>query len=824
MSSAGPAPGEVVRLRRCLNDLIGIMALPTLWASGEPEQIANILLDALFSMQPLAFAFVRLDDPDGGPATELVRLTEPLDTMIDTEDAAELVKGAWSASAPNSVPPPQLSIKGVNVQLAFKRLGVAGEIGLVIVGSLQDGFPENTDKLLLDVAANQAAMGLQQLRLLNEQRRVARELDERVAQRTSQLAAAHEELQKSEYYWHMIVDNIPGMVALLSPTGELEIVNRQVYEYFGQTFEELRHWGSNGSVHEEDLPHVVEVFSRSIATGSPYDIEQRFRRHDGAYRWFTNRGFPLWDSDGRVLRWCVLLTDIDERKIAEVALKSREHDLKLIIDTIPALVWCNLPDGPNEFISTSWHVYTGVSPEESHGWGWQASFHPDDLPPLMRKWGEMLVSGEPGEIEARLRRHDGVYRWFLIRAQPFFDDEGKIVRWYGTSTDIEDRKQAEEELRRKEAFLAKAQRLSLSGSFSWCVDTEEVTFSNEAYRIFGFEPGTPVTLARIATRVRPEDRPLLAQKLGAARETGGEQTYGIRLEMPDGSTKYLRASSQDTLDDSGRREYVGAVQDVTARHLAEESLDKARSELAHVSRVNAFSTLTASIAHEINQPLSGIITNASTCLRMLNAEPPNVDGARETARRTIRDGNRVTDVITRLRALFIRKEYTPELLDLNEAIRDVLAMTANDIQRHGVIAQAELNEDVPLVAGDRIQLQQVILNLMRNALDAMAGVTGRPKFLIVRTRTEESGHVRLSVRDAGVGLDGQNMDKIFDSFYTTKSGGMGIGLSVSRSIIERHNGKLWAEQNDGPGATFSFSIPIGTEDAEAASAGTGSIH
>jgi len=217
--------------------------------------------------------------------------------------------------------------------------------------------------------------------------------------------------------------------------------------------------------------------------------------------------------------------------------------------------------------------------------------------------------------------------------------------------------------------------------------------------------------------------------------------------------------------------------------------------------------LTASIAHEINQPLSGIITNAGTCLRMLDVDPPNVDGARETARRAIRDGNRVSDVISRLRALFSHKPFTPESVDLNDATREVIALSLNDLQKNRVIVQAELTNDAALVAGDRIQLQQVILNLLRNASDAMTNVGERPRHLLIKTTCEDNGCVRLTVRDTGVGLGGQNIDKLFDSFYTTKSGGMGIGLSVSRAIIERHRGRLWAEHNDGPGATFAFSIP-----------------
>jgi len=253
--------------------------------------------------------------------------------------------------------------------------------------------------------------------------------------------------------------------------------------------------------------------------------------------------------------------------------------------------------------------------------------------------------------------------------------------------------------------------------------------------------------------------------------------------------------------------FIGALQHITESKLAEEALAKARSELAHVARITTLNALTASIAHEVNQPLSGIITNASTCRRMLDGDPPNIEGARETARRIIRDGNRASDVITRLRALFSKKDFTLEPLDLNEATREVIALSLSDLQRNRVVLVADLAEDLPPVMGDRVQLQQVTLNLLRNASDAMLSVDDRPRELLVKTKWDEGNRVRLSVVDAGVGLTSEVKDKVFEAFYTTKNDGMGIGLSVSRSIIERHHGRLWAEANAGPGATFSFSIP-----------------
>jgi C4-dicarboxylate-specific signal transduction histidine kinase len=257
-------------------------------------------------------------------------------------------------------------------------------------------------------------------------------------------------------------------------------------------------------------------------------------------------------------------------------------------------------------------------------------------------------------------------------------------------------------------------------------------------------------------------------------------------------------------------EGVAFVLDLSDQKRSEEALGRARSELAHVTRVASLGALTASIAHEVNQPLSGIISNASACLRMLDADPPNVAGACETVRRTIRDANRASEVITRLRALFSNRETSTEAVDLNEATREVIALSLSELQRNQVMVRTELTDDLPPVSGDRVQLQQVILNLLHNASEAMSAVHDRPRQLVIRTAPDEGDHVRLTVRDAGVGFE-HGLDKVFEGFYSTKSGGMGIGLSVSRSIIERHHGRLWATPNDGPGTTFAFSIPRSPE-------------
>jgi C4-dicarboxylate-specific signal transduction histidine kinase len=317
-------------------------------------------------------------------------------------------------------------------------------------------------------------------------------------------------------------------------------------------------------------------------------------------------------------------------------------------------------------------------------------------------------------------------------------------------------------------------------------------------------------MERFGSRLHPDDVAHVSEHINRARGDGRDFEVDYRTQMDDHSVKYLHAVVHSSRDQDGQLEYIGAVQDVTERRLSEQALGKLRSELAHMARVTSLGALTASIAHEVNQPLSGIITNASTCLRMLAADPPNVDGACETARRTIRDGNRASDVITRLRALFSKKDASTESVDLNEATREVIALSLSELQRNQVILRPEFGDDLPPVTGDRVQLQQVILNLLLNASDAMGGVNDRPRQLIIKTERDEGDRVRLTVQDAGVGFESQGVDKLFEAFYTTKSDGMGIGLSISRSIIESHHGRLWAAPNDGPGATFSFSIPRGS--------------
>ena len=433
-----------------------------------------------------------------------------------------------------------------------------------------------------------------------------------------------------------------------------------------------------------------------------------------------------------------------------------------------------------------------------------------------RALAELQASRTFQPFEKELSRKDGSTVPVLLGGALF---EGTGNEGVAFILDLSEQKRAEKALRRSEAFLAEGQRLGQIGSYSWRVATGEITWSEQLYRIYDLEIGTPVTLELIRTRVHPDDVTLYEKMIEQAPNGGKDFEWQYRLMMPDHSIKYLQAVARATRDRDGQLEYIAAIQDVTARRQSEDARDKARSELTHVARMMSLGTLAAAIAHEINQPLAGIVTNASTCQRMLAATPPKVDSALETARRTIRDANRASEVITRLRALFNRTETATDPVDLNEATREVVALSFSALHRNDVIVRTELADDLPAVTGDRIQLQQVVLNLLRNASEAMTTVDDRPRHLVITTARDDGDRVRLSVKDAGVGFEPQAADRLFESFYTTKNDGMGIGLSVSRSIIESHHGHLWVERNDGPGSTFSFSIPCwreaGTSSSEA---------
>jgi nitrogen-specific signal transduction histidine kinase len=377
-----------------------------------------------------------------------------------------------------------------------------------------------------------------------------------------------------------------------------------------------------------------------------------------------------------------------------------------------------------------------------------------------------------------------------------------------------ERTQAESALRRSRAYLAEAQRLSLTGSFSWRPDTGAITWSEETYRIFELDPAVKPTMELLLQRIHPEDLAFFTQTVERAAREGKDFAFEHRLQLPGGSVKHLQIVAHSSRNQSSHlTEFVGAVMDVTERKRSEDALDRMRLDLAHVSRVSTLGQMAASIAHEINQPLAGIVINGNASLRWLGSDPPNLQEAREATHRIVRDGQRAGDVITRLRSLFRREGAPAEQLSMNDVIQEVIAITRGEVQKGGATLHTHLSANLPLVTGDRVQLQQLVLNLIMNAVEAMSDVQDRSREIIISTQGGEGNEVQVAVQDSGVGLDPQSKEKLFDAFYTNKSVGMGMGLAISRSIVEHHGGRLWAISNDGPGATFIFTIPWNADSA-----------
>ena len=419
--------------------------------------------------------------------------------------------------------------------------------------------------------------------------------------------------------------------------------------------------------------------------------------------------------------------------------------------------------------------------------------------------------GQTHSWEIRKVRKDGSALWVRENAKAVRRVDNQLIVLIACE-DITERKDAENALRQSEMYQAEAQRLSHTGSFGRRVGSGEIIWSEETFRIFGFDKAPSVQLAAVMQRIHPDDRARVQRTIDRASIDEKDFELGYRLLMPDGSVKHVHATAHTVADASSGIEFVGAVTDVTARKQAEVELHEAQTNLAHVTRVTALGEMAASIAHEVNQPLAAVVTNAAACLRWLDREPANLKEARGTLRSIINDGNRAGEVIQRVRAL-VNKTTDRKALHINEVVNEVMSLVHHELFSHRVALRLDLAPALPPVLADRIQLQQVILNLVVNGIEAMQQVKDRPRELVIRTLQDETSQVLVTVSDVGVGVAAENADRLFDAFFTTKSSGMGMGLSICRSIVDAHGGRLSASGNTGPGATFQFTLPLHREDS-----------
>jgi PAS domain S-box-containing protein len=570
----------------------------------------------------------------------------------------------------------------------------------------------------------------------------------------------------------------------------------------------------------EDRLRNVEAASRAIRERTDFEVDFRIALPDGSIRRIHSVGHPVVGGDGDVTELIGTHVDVTEQYAAKEALqkalddiKKSEDRLRLVVNTIPTLVWRAGPEGSPDFLNQPALDYTGLSLDQVET-GWPRAFHPDDKKGMLQKWSAIRESGVRGALEARLRRFDGEYRWFLFEAKPLRDETGNIVKWYGSSTDIEDRKRAEEALRESEQRFRDYAETASDWLWETTPDHRVVSISKHVNSV-GFKPSALTGLFRwdIAADLDSEpEKWRMHRAMIDAHQPFRDFVYSLD---GTGSPAYVRTSGKPLFSAKGDfLGYRGTGTDITATiraEHAEEALRKAQAELAHVTRVTTLGELTASIAHEVNQPLAAVIANAGACLRWLDCEPPDLNAARRSVEWVISDGNRASEVIRRVRALANKTETEKVPLDVNDVVREVIVLVQRELISHRISLRTELTPAPSKILGDRVQLQQVIINLVMNGIEAMLPVTDRPREMVIRTGRDEVA--LLSVTDSGVGISPDDAGRLFKAFFTSKSSGMGMGLSICRSIVEAHGGRLSASSNEGPGATFQFTLPLHREDA-----------
>jgi PAS domain S-box-containing protein len=747
-----------------------------------------------------------------------------------------------------------------------------------------------------------------------------------------------------------ILNVLPAYTWYAAPSGALTFVNKRTGDYLGVPDDHPLRFGIDVGarwddwvplLHPDDRERARTYWSSCLRSGAPAEHSYRVRGAQGDYRWFLTRAEPLRASDGTLMAWVGATLDIEELKRAEQAVRESEYKLRQIIETVPAFIWSTGLEGEPTHVNQRLLDYSGMRLEEFRHRGWEAFVHPDDLPETEKAYVHAIQTGASYQGVMRLRRADGEFRWHQACCEPLRDRLGRPVHWYGVTVDIEAGKKAEDRLRRSEAHLAEAQRLSHTGSWAYNA-TDILYWSEQSYRIWGFDPlqGPPKREA-VRQRVHPDDRDRAEEAIQSALDRKTDYAVEFRIVLPDGAVKYLEAighplfsaggelvevvgtnvdvtqrkrdeqalresearfrdyaeTASDwfwevdpdykftlltenafdsgaadrigtacwdhaldletepekwrimraTLDArkpfrdfvycsasstgspihvraSGRpmfgadgefRGYRGTGADVTAIVRAQEEHERLReleSHLARMNRVSVMGELTASLVHEITQPIASARNNARAAMNFLERHPRDVGKVEESLACLVGDIDRTGKIIDGLRGHIKKAPPRRDRFGLNEAIKEVIVLARSAIIKNGVAVHTRLAPGPVMVEGDRVQVQQVALNLILNATEAMSSVAAGSRDLSISTEQGESDTVLVAVRDSGPGIARKDIERIFQTFYTTKSSGTGMGLAISRSIVAAHGGRLWADVNAPRGAVFRFTLPNRAKD------------
>ena len=855
---------EIKHLQRCVNDLVSALALPAMWSGGEPSQIVHTLLDALLRMLELDLVYVRLNETGGQAPIEMVRFAQSQKHVASPHEIGDVMK-QWLGTAPQELPPLiRKPLEDRDISIVPLGLGLQGEIGVLVAGSERADFPRQTEELILSVAANQASIGLQEARLRSEQKRVASELDLRVAQRTAELAAANEELRKeiadrkhaeedrrsSDEKHRVIVEAANDAVVSMDEKGDILLANPATRRIFG--YESAEMVGKPMTMLMPEMMRKLHEngFKRYLATGKRHlnwqGVEVTAQRKDGQ-EFPVEVSFGELTSDGHKV-FTGFIRDISERKQAEemragharqIAARAdvsmafgKEESLKAILgecsevivrhlDAAFARIWTLSDDRKMLELQASAGMYRHLDGPHSHipmGQFKIGMIAQERKPHLAndvlndprisdRAWAEKegmaSFAGYPLSVGDRTI---GVLAMFSRK--PVTPETTETL---ASCADLIahgiERKHAEDKLRDSERSLR--QLTETIPQMLWSAEVDgTVDYCNRRVLDYTGLPAEQVHRAGWMNAVHPDDSEKLAQAWRRAVSTGEPFQYEFRcLRSANHTYRWCVASALPLRDREGRViKWFGSVVDLHDWKEAQQALQMTQTELARVSRLTTMGELAASIAHEVNQPLTAVINNGSACLRLLANNNLGPEVLRRALEGVVADGTRASAVLARIRA-FIKKEPAEKSeLDINEVIHEVLVLAGRELYENQVLPEHQLKTHLPSVLADRVQLQQVLLNLIMNGIEAMAAVTDRPRLLGVQSRIDESGDVLIVVSDSGTGI-GSELDRVFNPFFTTKANGMGMGLSISRSLVESHGGRLWAAPKSPYGAVFSFTLP-----------------
>jgi PAS domain S-box-containing protein len=617
-----------------------------------------------------------------------------------------------------------------------------------------------------------------------------------------------------------LVERITGNAWATDADGTFIYVTPAALAFFGITLEQMNSspdenvFGWARVMHSQDHDAAEVAWRRSLETGEHYSVEHRMLRAGGGYGWVRNTGQSIRDADEKIVGWYGATLDIDVDRRTEAALRERERQLQQLIDTVPALIWSTTADGIPTYVNKPFAEVIGARLEGITAQDGSASLdviHPEDRQRARKAFLHSVGTGLTYLQRYRQRRADGSYRWTETHAEPLRDDNGAIVQWYGVCSDIHDLIMTQEALRESERHLH--QLVETLPALVYCAlpNGKPIYRSQRLRQYLGFNledtdgPGKSRLEGTLDAVIHPDDLDAVKERYDHSLSTGEPYALRHRLRRFDGIYRWVetRASAMRN-SDGAIVQWNGICLDIEDQVNAQDELNRAKENLARANQAASLAELSASIAHEVNQPLSAVMNYSSACQRWLTAEPPNIDRAQKTLERIIHSATSAADVVGRVRALFRQSADKRDSTDLGAVVREARDLLAEEASRRRIRMDVEGESGLRLAPFDRVQIQQVLVNLMRNGMDAMTLVTNDR---VLQTRAFREGeNVRIEVRDQGRGI--QFPDKIFESFFTTKDHGMGMGLSISRSIVESHGGQLWAEKNEPRGAKFVFTLPL----------------